>query len=203
MNIFEIQQSKDDRIFLKENLSKEFEVVVDIAPIAAKLPYLGSLFKIGEVAINLMNWKFAQKIGKFLQQIDDLSETQIEQYLSNLSDKDYSRISDYLLHLLYNADEESKVTLMGKIYKARILNIIDNDMMLRLCSIVQRAYFPDLIELASYTSSRVDKNYVTDNLFSMGLLSVDSGGVENNILRIGTSYTLNSIGELLLSIINL
>ena len=52
MNIFEIQQSKQDKVFVIRNGSLEFEVFADILKTAEDIPYIGSLFKLGRVAVN-------------------------------------------------------------------------------------------------------------------------------------------------------
>ena len=65
MNIFEIQQSKTDKEFVLKNGSLEFEVFADIFERAGNLPYIGSLFKLGKVAINYMDYRFVRKLHFF------------------------------------------------------------------------------------------------------------------------------------------
>ena len=45
MNIFQIQQSKQDKEYVLKNGSLEFEVFADILKTAEDLPYIGPLFK--------------------------------------------------------------------------------------------------------------------------------------------------------------
>ena len=45
MNIFEIQQSQQDKEFVMKNFSLEFEVFADILKTAEEIPYIGSLCK--------------------------------------------------------------------------------------------------------------------------------------------------------------
>ena len=52
MNIFEILQSKRDKEFVLKNGSLEFEVFADIFEKTADALYIGSLFKLGKVAVN-------------------------------------------------------------------------------------------------------------------------------------------------------
>ena len=56
MNIFEIQQSKRDKEFVMKNGSLEFEVFADILEKTCDIFYLGSLFKLGKVAVNYMDY---------------------------------------------------------------------------------------------------------------------------------------------------
>lgn len=55
MNIFELQQSAQDKDFVLENGSLEFEVFADILNTAKDLPYIGSLFKLGEIILTTIN----------------------------------------------------------------------------------------------------------------------------------------------------
>ena len=66
MNIFEIQQSKTDKEFVIKNGSLEFEVFADILKTAEDIPYISSLFKLGKVAINYMDYRFVRKLHFFL-----------------------------------------------------------------------------------------------------------------------------------------
>lgn len=96
--------------------------------------------------------------------------------------------------------------LMGKIYRSRLLDEIDNDMMLRLCSVVNKAFLPDLDHLHEYTTENDSDNYIRDNLNALGLLQ-DLGNVTfpqsgNKVTPTfgNTIYKLNSIGTELLRI---
>jgi len=66
MNIFEIQQSKKDKEFVLKNGTLEFEVFADILKTAEDIPYIGSLFKLGEVAVNYMDYRFVRKLHFFI-----------------------------------------------------------------------------------------------------------------------------------------
>lgn len=65
MSIFEIQLSKQDKEFVLKNGSLEFEVFADILKTAEDIPYIGSLFKLGKVAVNYMDYRFVRKLHFF------------------------------------------------------------------------------------------------------------------------------------------
>ena len=71
MSFFEIQQSKQDEEFVLKNGSLEFEVFADIVNTAGDIPYIGSLFKLGKVAINYMDYRFVRKLHFFLLESDN------------------------------------------------------------------------------------------------------------------------------------
>ena len=176
LNVFEIQQSKLAKEFVLKNGSLEFEVFADMLKTAKEIPYIGSLFKLGKVAINLMDYWFIRKLQLFLEQSETLEDKKKDGFLNSLSPEDYKKISRYLTQLLYSSEEEGKAILMGKIYRSRLLGEIDNDVMLRLCSIVKKAFLPDLEHLHEYTAENDSDDYIRDNLNALGLLQ-DLGNV--------------------------
>ena len=206
MNIFELQQSAQDKDFVLKNGSLEFEVFADILNTAKDLPYIGSLFKLGKVAVNYMDYRFIRKLHFFLEPSEHVGPEQKKEFLDSLSEPDYKRISGYLTQLLYSSEEDAKASLMGKIYRSRLLGEIDNNMMLRLCSVVNKAFLPDLDHLAEYVEDNDSYDYIRDNLNSLGLLR-DLGGVyqkddgEWKGMGFGPAiHRLNDIGKELLRI---
>lgn len=206
MNIFELQQSTQDKEFVLKNGSLEFEVFADILNTAGDLPYIGSLFKLGKVAVNYMDYRFVRKLHFFLEQSESVEPEKKIEFLDSLSEPDNKRISGYLTQLLYSSEEDAKASLMGKIYRSRLLGEIDNDMMLRLCSVVNKAFLPDLDHLAEYVEDNDSYDYIRDNLNSLGLLR-DLGGVyqkddgEWKGMGFGPAiHRLNDIGKELLRI---
>ena len=206
MNIFELQQSAQDKEFVLKNGSLEFEVFADILNTAGDLPYIGSLFKLGKVAVNYMDYRFVRKLHFFLEPSEHVGPEQKKEFLDSLSEPDNKKISGYLTQLLYSSEEDAKASLMGKIYRSRLLGEIDNDMMLRLCSVVNKAFLPDLDHLAEYVEDNDSYDYIRDNLNSLGLLR-DLGGVyqkddgEWKGMGFGPAiHRLNDIGKELLRI---
>ena len=176
MNIFEIQQSKQDKEFVMKNGSLEFDVFADILKTADDIPYIGSLFKLGKVALNYMDYCFVRKLHYFLAESDNIEPEKKEEFLNGLDKKDYKRINAMMTQLLYTAEEDGKATLMGKIYRSRLMEEIDNDMMLRLCSVVNKAFLTDLEHLEEYVEENESNDYIRDNLNALGLLQ-DLGNV--------------------------
>lgn len=200
MNIFEIQQSKDDREFVLKNGSLEFEVFADILKTADDLPYIGSLFKLGKVAVSYMDYRFVRKLHFFLAEVENIKMEKKEKFLDGLSEKDYKRINAMMTHLLYSAEEDGKATLMGKIYRSRILEEIDEEMMLRLCSVVNRSFLADLDHLQEYVKPIMKDDYITSNLYSFGLLRIKGPEADGESIDLGGQYMVNEVGRLLLRI---
>lgn len=191
-----------------KNGSLEFEVFADILKTAEDIPYIGSLFKLGKVAMNYMDYCFIRRLHYFLAESENIEPEKKEKFLNDLDEKDYKRINAMMTQLLYTADEDGKATLMGKIYRSRLMGDIDAEMMLRLCSIVNRAFLADLNHLHEYVEDNSSYDYVRDNLNSLGLLR-DLGGTyqkeDGEWAGIGFGpaiHRLNDVGKELLKIMN-
>ena len=87
---------------------------------------------------------------------------------------------------------------MGSIYKARLMNRIDNDEMLRLCSIVTRAFLPDLKRLPDYLEENTDLSLEAQSFINLGLIDNFVGGVWKD----DESCCLNDTGKLLHDILS-
>lgn len=81
MSIFEIQLSKQDKEFVLKNGSLEFEVFADILKTAEDIPYIGSLFKLGKVAVNYMDYRFVRKLHFFLAESENIEQEKKEEFL--------------------------------------------------------------------------------------------------------------------------
>ena len=103
-----------------------------------------------------------------------------------------------MIHLLSTAEEEDKATIMGSIYKARLLYKINNDEMLRLCSIVTRAFLPDLKRLPDYLEENTDISLEAQSFINLGLIDNFVGEVWKD----DESCCLNDTGKLLHDILS-
>lgn len=205
--IFDLQKSHVDTEFVVKNANLELDVGADILETACNIPYVGSILKLSKMARNFMDYRFFRKLGRFLKYANVISESEMLEFLESISTEDKKRISDYLTQLLYTAEDEAKADLMGKIFARRALGEIDDNMMLRLCSIVSRSFISDLDYLSDYLEVSDNNTFITDTLVALGLLS-DSGNVyeesteEWDSTDFGpTKHTLNQVGLTLFKII--
>ena len=103
-----------------------------------------------------------------------------------------------MIHLLSTAEEEDKATIMGSIYKARLMNRINNNEMLSLCSVVTRAFLPDLKRLPDYLEEKTDLSLEAQSFINLGLIDNFVGGVWKD----DESCCLNDTGKLLHEILS-
>ena len=200
-DIFDLSVAKDEDKFVKKSLKLESEVVSDILEQMKVFPWLGSLIKLGMVGKGFLDLRFVRKIGRFLQPSNDIAQERKEAFLDKLDKKDRKRMYEYLMHVLYTAEEDKKADVMGKVYRDRIIGNIDNDIFLRLCSAINKVYIDDVDRLGDYTNPNPKDDYVTNNLYSSGLLQTTESKFEGSALVMGGSYVLNDLGRHLLRIL--
>lgn len=145
---------------------------------------------------------FYKKVSGFLEEVEksNVTDHQIENFKLEIRaiDNFEQKIHEYLLNLINNAESEDKARIMGYIYVAAVSKNIDADMMLRLCSIVNRIYIGDLYELPKYVASSGEDSVAANNFIASGLIDSYVGGYWVD----APSYKLNSLGETLYNILN-
>ena len=206
--IFDLQKSREDCNFIIKNGELEYEAVSDIFDKALDIPYLGTVLKLGKVWLNYIDYRFVRKLGKFLSKEKEIPQDKLDKFIASLSDKDKKRISDYLTQLLYTAEEDIKAEFMGKVYIRRVYDEINDEIFLRLCSVINRSYVQDLFSLKEYLEVTEVQSYLTDNLIALGLLSDEgniyeaNNGDEDSTGWGPTKHSLNEIGIVLFQILN-
>ena len=196
----------------KGNINKLIEVEIDTAgQILSEMedvPYVDKLIKFCKVGYGILNIWHIRKIAKFLKGSESASDEEKDKYLASLDKKDKQRISGYLTNLLYLSEDEEKAEIIGLIYAARVRGKITNEEMLRLCSDVNKVFVFDLRLLVKYREPCDYQDYVTDNLYTGGLLEQMSSAEETQSddgykgMAIGVRrYKLNKMGEILFAIL--
>ena len=115
--------------------------------------------------------------------------------MDGLTPKCRKILYEYLTHYLLRAEDDAKADIMGYTYKERVYGRIDDEMFLRLCSIVDRAFvfdlkfLPDYAEEHKYTN---DENILIVNQFiNLGLIDND---IDTGAWSYGATIGLNDIG---------
>ncbi len=200
-DIFDLSVAKEENKFIEKSLLLESEVFSDVLEEMKDFPWVGPLIKLGKVGKGFMDLKFVWKIGRLLNKAKDIEQEQKEAFLAKLDNKDRKRMYECLMHLLYTAEEDRKADVMGLVYRDRIMGNIDNDLFLRLCSAVNKVYIDDVERLDDYIKPNPKDDYVSNNLYSAGLLKLSDPNTEGSTLVIGVRYELNDIGKHLLRIL--
>lgn len=200
-DIFDLSIAKEEGKFIKQGLLLESDVASEMMDSMVDFPWFGSLIKLGRVGKSLLDFHFVRKIALFLKQSDDIEIEKKESFLSKLGKKDRKKMREYLTHLLYTAEEDKKAVVMGMVYRDRIIGNIDNDMFLRLCSSINRVYIDDIDKLSNYVKPNSNNDYITNNLYSSGLLQITISSFTGESIKLGGEFVLNEVGKHLLRIL--
>lgn len=152
--------------------------------------------------VGIQDLLFIKKMGSFLEMVEssDVTDEQINKFKAEINKipNFEQKINEYLLNLISNAESEEKTKIMGYIYVATVLKDIDSDMMLRLCSILNRAYLDDLYSLPKYVKKTEEGSIAVNNFIALGLIDSYVGGFWKD----APSYELNEIGLTLYAILH-
>ena len=199
-DIFDLSVSQEEGKFVKDALLLESEVASDIIEEMKDIPWLGDLIKLGRVGKGFLDVRFIWKISRFLKKSEDIDQEKKVAFLAKLDKNDRKRMYEYLTQLLYTAEEDRKADIMGKVYRDRIMNNIDNDMFLRLCYAINRVYIDDIDRLDAYVEFHTKNDYVTNNLYASGLLNMTDSVFAGESLSLGGAFVLSEVGKQLLRI---
>ena len=181
INLFELEKSKRDRKFLIEKGAESLDAFINIIETCTGMPVIGPILKLGKVAISYLDWRFINKLSIFLKEAESIDDAVKKEFINSLTPKEKERISSYMLHLLYVSEEDEKASMMAYIYKARLMNEIDNEidneMMLRLSSIIQKSFLHDLKKLPQYKERSNEGTMEASNFINWGLIDNHVGGL--------------------------
>lgn len=200
---FSLTKNVNKEKLVRNGLEITIDTVCDWQDVFSELPYISTFFKVAKTGLMVRDFQFVKKICFFLNTSNGYDDDEFNEFYNCLKEKDKVRISDFLINTLLTIDENAKAEIIGSIYKHRVKKLIDDDMMIRLCAIVNRSHLSDLKELGHYKEQRTTQSYVADNLFSLGLLAnigIDGGNAYPD--SGGTIYQQNQIGELLYKILD-
>ena len=195
-DIFTLSVSKKEQEFVSSGLELELDVSSDIVETFYDIPYVGSLLKLGRIGSKFHELHFIRKLARFLEKEKDIPKKEKEKFLNSLTSKHRNRLYEYLTHYLLRAEDDAKADIMGYIYKERVYNHIDDELFLRLCSIIDRSFVFDLKALPEYEKEIKDYNEYdsikVNALMNLGLIDneIDNGGWGNH-----TIIELNKIGQ--------
>ena len=197
-DIYDLSVSKKEQEFVRFGLGLELDVTADIIETVRDIPYIGSIIKLGRVGCKFQELHFVRKLAKFLEKEQDIPIEEKEKFLNGLSSKQRKKMYEYLTHYLLRAEDDVKADIMGYIYKERVYGLIDDEMFLRLCSIVDKAFVFDLKLLPDYAEDHKysnDENVLIVNQFiNLGLIDND---IDTGAWSYGATMGLNDIGQTL------
>lgn len=136
-----------------------------------EIPFFSILYKGFKVAFGIREGIFAKKIFKFLTELKDIPQEKRKEFIKKLeANHEYQhKVGEKLLIIIEQLDDIDKPTIIGKLLKAAINENITYEEFLRLSSIIQKAFLPDLLKL----KNRKGINSITQEHFnSLGIMSL-------------------------------
>src|SRR4030042_7133538 len=103
------------------------------------VPILRTLVGLAKVGFNIRDRIYIKKIAGFLAQVGQTTQEQREAFIEKYCG-DTKRFEEAVLLILEQADRFEKTVLIGKIFKACILGEITYEEVLRMSSMVNRAF---------------------------------------------------------------
>ena len=149
-----LEVSKD----VGESLSKAFKVI-SIIQKSASIP----------------DKLFMHKMEKYLKGLTEIPQEKRNKYLERVGKKSLNKDSVFILNMVNRIEESSKFDILLKLFEAKMDQIIDDSMYTRLCLLVDRTMYADLLYLIENIT---DSNfYLTTNedfgLFGSGWMVFD------------------------------
>ena len=187
-----------------ENLE---EILVDYTEIALDsilsedilkdIPIIGTLVKSAKIIAGIQDKIFITKLYSFLTRIADIpSEERIKMIEKIDSSSEYNlKVGSKLIVLLDKLDDIEKAEVLGNLFKSFLKSKIDYSVFLRLATILNKVFLPDLIKLKNGTHlSNESKNH----LYSVGLMDVKINSkslFRDSDLVYNTTFNLNSLSR--------
>jgi len=143
---------------LPEVLQDVAEVALDSLldeGIAKDVPIVGTIVRLGEIAVTVRDYFLVRKVLLFLEGLDKTTPEQREAFIRKVeSDSKYQqRVGETIMMLLDRYDHIDKASLMSKVLCACIEGEITYDEFLRISTAIDRAFIEDLNELLHYFAS--------------------------------------------------
>lgn len=172
-----------------------------------EIPVFGTLIRIASATSSLRDRLFAKKVYKFLASLKDVSPQKRQAFIQSIESQKggQRRIGETILLLLERLDDMKKPDLIGKVFRQCILGEIQYKTALRLCSIIDHAYFPDLEDLVRCYKGEKIGHDVSASLAGLGLMELSGidgghfiGETEDEWDQGGAGYSINWHGKLLI-----
>ena len=178
-----------------------------------ELPIIGTVIKFYRASVGFRESLLIEKLRKLLNEIKHIPARKRKEYINKLEENpSYSHtVGQRLIMIIDQLDDMDKPSIIGKLFKAAINEDITYEMFLRLSSIVQKAFLPDLLKLKAVPdlkklSTLTKEQYVTLGVMSIGINPQGKKMIIPSSIGLAASskdlpsltYEVNSIGKKLI-----
>ena len=175
------------------------------------IPLVGiliALFKTGKQVTELF---YLKKLRGFIYGYEKIPETMDKNITSDLEDENKRKdLGEKLLLIIESVDSMEKAGLIGKIFKLLKNGEINSPMFLRLCHLINKSFYDDLLQLIKFSdinmvltaNNDIIEYTILEDLFSTGWLSelgFNGGDASGN--NSGTRYGLNTYAKIIIPLL--
>ncbi|MBW8002990.1 MAG: hypothetical protein FVQ80_13395 [Planctomycetes bacterium] len=146
--------------------------------IVKDIPIIGTVLSIYRTSKSVRDYIFAKNIMLFLSSIDNISAEKRKAMINKLETNERlgMKCGSFLISVLSKLDTSEKAKLSGFIFKKYINGEIDGYNNLKLISLVEKMFWPDIKEFALADDIKQVSRYIIDNLISLGLMTIQEVG---------------------------
>ena len=170
------------------------------------VPVVSTICALLKGAKSIRDRLFFRRVVSFLQPLADIPANERRAFVHELHKRgNPEEAAEILLNIVDKVDSSSKAYLLGKLLRAAILREIDIDTMLRVTSMVERSYGPDLALLPSAETGLGIDVRIAENLATIGLMDrrrqvamIPRGPGHDNV---EIFYTLNDYGRIIVKLL--
>lgn len=183
---------------VKELYGDSFDTFIDTARekgLYEEIPFFGNIIRITKKTVDTYSafnsYGFCKKAYSFLVSTKDIGRDDIEKFMQEYSGLTNEDGYEALLSVINRIDSINKVFILGNLFKAKCLGLIEMDDYIRLSNALEHAPFVDLALLPTYINEK-EECKDSYSLFAAGLLYESTLDVDNP-----NKYQLNENGKVM------
>jgi hypothetical protein len=169
------------------------------------IPIVGSIVEMIKAGVSVKERFYVRKLITFLNEFKNIDETLRIKFISEElnDDSKKEKFGETILALIEKSDDLNKFKLYAKIFEMHFNGKCTYDDSIRMCSMIEKAFFSDLLYICNFKNNSLDNQLVTGELYKVGFLTfagIDGGefGKEESG---GMIYKINKYGSYLKEII--
>ena len=151
------------------------ELATTVLDALQTVPLGGIVVSLYKTVSGIADYLLFKKFARFLEPMSGM-EIEVDEYIERLSTVNRKKLGEYMISLLAQTESTEKAQLMGYIFKSAVRDEIDYIMMLRLVSIIGRAFVFDLKELPRYIDETRELTIAYNTFINLGLIDNETGG---------------------------
>lgn len=119
------------------------------------IPILRTLYALYKATGNIGDYLLAKKIIYFINEINDVDPKKRLKMIQKIdeSKEQAIRVGEKLIYILNRCDDHEKSVLIGKVFRAYLMEEISYDMFLRCVRVIDLAHVQDLKEIVNHNES--------------------------------------------------